>query len=265
MRGAALATLVSQAAVTTVYVYLLFFRTHAHVRFDLGNFRWDASILARIFAIGAPASVSFLVMALSGAIFNRMLVALSPAAVGGFQIGTRIDHVVILPLVSISTGLVTLVGMFHGAGRDDLLRSIVGYAMRQALTIGVVIGALFFVFAPWLVGVFTPEPAIREHGTSYLRTIVWSYPVIGFSILAGRAFQGLGRGVPELLLTALRLLISAPLAYLSVFVFGQPIGWIWLAPVVAAWVSGAVALGWLHRGLRGASSTAPAAVTIERA
>ena len=71
-----------------------------------------------------------LLMAVGGAVFNRILVEYSPDVVAAYQVGGRLDHVVLLPMISISTALVTLVAMFRGAQRLDLVRDVVRYAMK---------------------------------------------------------------------------------------------------------------------------------------
>ena len=84
VEGAALATVISQAMAAAVFVYLLFFKEHLYVTFDLKDFRFSPSILRSIFSVGAPASFSFVVMALGGAVFNRVLVEYSEDTVAGF-------------------------------------------------------------------------------------------------------------------------------------------------------------------------------------
>ncbi len=116
-------------------------------------------------------------MAVGGALFNRILVEYSPDVVAAYQVGGRLDYVVLLPMISISTALVTLVSMFRGARRLDLVRDVVSYAMRWAIGIGAVVALVFFAFAPWLVRGFSSEPGIVAAGTAYLRIIAWGYPV----------------------------------------------------------------------------------------
>ena len=249
--GAALATIVSQAAAALVFVYLLFVARLSYVRFDLRNFRYDRAITRAICVIGLPASLSFLVMSLGGGILNRILVEHTPDAVAALQIGSRLDHVVILPQVAIASGLVTLVGMFYGARRGDLLREIVRYAMARTILLSIAIAVAFYVAAPGLVAFFTDSPGIRTLGVDYLRVVVFAYPFIGVSILTGRSLQGLGRGAPELWLSLLRvILISAPLAWAATFWLRGPVQWVWYSSLIGTVVSASIALAWLAAGLR---------------
>ena len=83
-------------------------------------------------------------MSVGGASFNRILVEFSSDAVAAFQIGIRLDHVFLIPAISISTSVVTLVGMFYGAKKFNLVKQITFYAIRSTILIGIIIGFLFF-------------------------------------------------------------------------------------------------------------------------
>lgn len=250
VKGAALATVISQAIPAAIFVYFLFFRDHAYVTFDLGNFRFSPAILGDTVRIGMPASFSFLVMAIGGAVFNRILVAFSENAVAAYQVGSRIDYVYMLPVISISASLVTLVGMFHGAKRGDLIRSTVTYAMTRAVAIALVVGTAFFFLAPQLFAGFSRSAEIKSYGISYLRIGVFAYPFIAVVMLAGRVLQGLGRGIPVLVLSLLRgVVLSAPAAYVFVFWMNKPVSWVWVAIVAGVVVSAMVALVWLKAAL----------------
>jgi putative MATE family efflux protein len=250
VEGAALATVISQALAAAAFVYLLFFKEHAYVTFEPRNFRFDPAILASIFKVGAPASFSFIVMALGAAVFNRVLVAYSEDAVAAFQVGSRVDHVFMLPVIALSAGLVTLVGMFYGAKRRDLVRGVIGYAMSRSVMIALVFGVVFYVLAPRFMGAFTDSAVIADTGVSYLRIEVFAYPFLAVVMLTGRALQGMGQGTPVLVLSLLRVvLISGPLAYLFVFEMGKPVEWVWGAIVAGMVVTAAIAGLWLWRAL----------------
>lgn len=250
VEGAALATVLSQAMAAAAFVYLLFFREHTYVTFELKDFRFDPSILKSIVAVGAPASFSFIVMALGGAVFNRMLVEYSEDTVAAFQVGTRIDHVFLLPVVGLAAGLVTLVGMFYGANRRDLVRGVIGYAMSRSMVIALVLGTAFYLLAEQFMGAFTDSATIAGAGVGYLHIGVFAYPFIAVVMLTGRALQGMGQGIPVLVLSLLRVvLISGPLAYVFVFEMGKPVVWVWFAILMGMVVTALIAGAWLWRAL----------------
>ena len=59
--------------------------------------------------------------------------------------------------------------------------------------------------------------------------------------------QGLGKGLPVLLITIVRVLgISAPLALYFSFVLEKPVEWNWYAMMIAAATSFIIALWWVR-------------------
>ncbi|MDX1382203.1 MAG: MATE family efflux transporter [Thermoanaerobaculia bacterium] len=250
VRGAAVATVVTQALVMTTFGYLLFVRRRSHVDLSYRGFRLDGAIVADLARIGAPASLSFLTMSVGGLAFNRILVTYSPDAVAAIQVGSRLDHLVVLPLVAMASSLVTLVGMFYGARRLDLVSDIARYALTRGFTIAVAVSAGFAVFAPWLVLPFTDSPEIRRIAAQYLRFAALAFPSFPFSIMIGRALQGLDRGAPELVLSLLRvLLISVPLAAVFTFTLELPLHFVWVAMIVGGWTAATLAITWWRRAL----------------
>ena len=251
VKGAALATIVSQALVALALMGLFFGLKRSHVDVHLSRFRWNRTIVADIFRIGTPASLSFLVMGIGGGAFNRILVEFSSDAVAAQQIGMRLDHVVVLPIVAISYSMVTLVGMFYGARRHDLLTEIVRYALVRTVLIGIAVAAIFFVSAPYLVAIFTDSESIRELAVLYVRTVSFAYPFFPISMITGRCLQGLGRGAPELVLSLLRvLLIGVPLAFIFTMWLDLGVRYVWIAMIIGSVTSAAIAGFWLWRALR---------------
>ncbi len=249
VRGAALATVVSQAFSATIFVYLMFVRGRGFADLSFRGFRLRGDVVADLFRIGVPASLSFLVMALGGGLFNRILVEYSPAAVAAHQIGGRLDHIVIMPLVALASSLVTLVGMFYGARRPDLLTGILRYAMVRAVAIGVVVAVAFWFLAPQLVRMFTRDDEILDLGIRYVRVLVFTYPFMAVGMLCGRALQGLGKGTPELVLSLLRVvLISGPLSLVFAFALDLAVDWVWISLVIGSVCSAIIAALWLRRG-----------------
>ena len=250
VQGAALATVISQTLVAGTLFYIFFVKDRAHVRIRMRGFRWRSKIFADMVRVGAPASLSFLIMGLGGVIFNRILVEFSADAVAAQQIGMRLDHIVILPVVAIAYSLVTLVGMFYGAGRFDLVRGIVRYSLACTVSIGAGVAVFFMIFAPQLVKIFTDDESIRALAVQYLRIFALAYPVFPITMITGRVWQAFGRGMPELVLSLLRvLLIAVPLALFFCFVLEYPVHFAWISMVVGSWSSAAFAAAWLRVAL----------------
>ena len=260
VEGAALASVVSQTIVFSIFVYMLFWKEHSYISFDLKNFNFSTSLMKEILWVGIPSSISMIIMSFGQAVFNYILVdGYGPDSVAAYTISGRLDMLLFLPIMGIATGLVTVVGMFTGAKRMDKVRSIIVYGISRAFAIVAVASTVVFILAPYIMGLFTDDPLIEEIGVGALRTLCFAYPFVGIAMPCGRIMQGLGRGFPVLVITALRvLLISAPLAYYFAN-NGYDIVWIWYSIAISIGVSAIVGPIWVWKTIENMEAEAKVA------
>jgi Na+-driven multidrug efflux pump len=108
--------------------------------------------------------------------------------------------------------------------------------------------AVHFLRGP-LIALFSPEPETAVAATHFVGVISFGYAFVGMGIVASGAFQGLGRGLPFLLLTVLRLvLVSAPAAWFLSTRFGENA--FHFAPLLSSAFSGTVAVVWILAATR---------------
>ena len=248
VEGAALASVVSQTIVFSIFVYMLFWKEHAYVSFDIKNFKFSSEIMKEILRVGIPSSISMIIMSFGQGVFNYILVeGYGPDSVAAYTISGRLDMLMFLPIMGIATGLVTTVGMFTGAKRMDKVRSIIIYGISRAFIIVAMASSIVYLSAPYIMGLFTDDPIIEDIGIGALRTLCFAYPFVGIAMPCGRIMQGLGQGFPVLVITALRvLLISAPLAYYFAN-NNYDIVWIWYSIVISIGVSAIVGPLWVWK------------------
>jgi Na+-driven multidrug efflux pump len=104
-----------------------------------------------------------------------------------------------------------------------------------------------YVFAETFSSWFTEDQEIIKVSVGFLRMLCIIYPLVAIAITSGRVMQGLGKGLPVLLITIIRVLgISAPLALYFSFVLGKPVEWNWYAMMIAAVISFIIALYWVR-------------------
>ena len=251
IKGAAIATVISQSIVFLVFIYMLFIKEHAYITFRIKYFSLSREIIWDIIKVGLPASLSMIVMAVGQGVFNRILIYFSADTVAAYQIAGRIDMLVFLPIFSIAASLTTLVGMFFGAKKFDILRYTVKYGIISAFSITVIMSILLYIFAPNVIRFFTTEDEISSVAVTFLRLFAFVYPLIAVGITTGRVLQGLGKGLPVLVITIIRVLgVSAPLALVFIFKMGKPVEWVWYAMMISTGVAFIIACYWLFISMR---------------
>ena len=249
--GAAWATTISQMIIFVIFIFMLFVKEHAYVKFQLRDFSLSKYILIDIIKVGLPASLSMIVMAVGQLIFNRMLATFSTDAVAAYQVGGRIDMVVFLPIFGIASALTTMVGMYFGANEIDKIRYITKYGISRAFIITSIGSILLYIFAPVIISGFTDEIVIKNIAVDYLRVISLLFPFISIGLTIGRILQGLGLGMPSLIITTIRVIgVAGPLAYYFIYMLGKPIEWMWYAMFISGIMATMISIFWLRLAFR---------------
>ena len=249
--GAAWATTISQLIVFVIFIFMLFVKDHAYVKFQLRDFSLSKYILIDIIKVGLPASVSMIVMSAGQLLFNRMLATFSTDAVAAYQVGGRIDMVVFLPIFGIASALTTMVGMYYGANEIDKIRYITKYGISRAFIITSIGSILLYIFAPVIISVFTNEIVIKNIAVDYLRVISLLFPFISIGLTIGRILQGIGLGMPSLIITTIRVIgVAGPLAYYFIYILNKPVEWMWYAMFISGIMATMISVIWLKVAFR---------------
>lgn len=229
LRGAAFATVVSELISVTSFSVLLARRERAFVRLRMRAFVPRAAVLAPLAALAVPIAASMIVMSVGTMLYNWLLSDFGSVAVAAYGAASKVDMIVVLPIFGLAGAAVTVVGMFAGAGRIDLVRSTALYTYRWAISLASLIGGAAFLSSGVIVRIFTDDPLAIEIGTTYLGYMVFVYPMMAIGMTTGRLLQGLGHGFPALMITTLRvLIIGVPTAFFAVRVVGQSIEGVWI-------------------------------------
>ena len=247
VKGAAMATVFSQFIVFIIFIYMLFIKDHAYITFNLRDFLPSRSILWDIVKVGFPASMSMIIMALGQGVFNKILIHYSSQTVAAYQVAGRLDMLIFLPIFAIAGAMTTLVGMFYGAKEISALNYIVRYGILSAFIITLISSSFVYLFAETFSSWFTKNQEIIDVSVGFLRMLCLIYPLVAIAITSGRVMQGLGKGLPVLLITIVRVLgISAPLALYFSFVLEKPVHWNWYAMMISGFISFVIAIYWVR-------------------
>jgi putative MATE family efflux protein len=229
LKGAALATCVAVMLSTTIFAVLLLRRKVAFVKLRMAALVPARRPMLQLLGLGAPIAGSMLIMSFGSMLYNWLLSGFGAIAVASFGAASKVDMIVVLPIFGLSGAAVTVVGMFAGAGRADLVRSTALYTYRWAITLAAVVGAGAFAASGTILRVFTDDPTAIAMGATYLGFMIFVYPMMAIGMTTGRLLQGVGHGMPALLLTTLRVLIvGVPSAFFAVNVLDKGIEGVWM-------------------------------------
>jgi Na+-driven multidrug efflux pump len=163
-----------------------------------------------------------LIMSVSAIILNLFIIGLDePDGIGTLTTGWRMFMVAILPLIGISSAVVSVTGAAFGAKDYTKLKTAFNYALKLGIVVEVVLSVAIFVFATQISAVFTSGPSgerIYDDLVLMLQILSWHFPFVAFGMFSSSMFQGTGKGVNALAVTILRtIVITGVVAYVLAF------------------------------------------------
>jgi putative MATE family efflux protein len=212
--GAAVATSIGRG-VAVLYQLSLLLRGRSVVALARAHLRLDFGIMAAVLRLAGSATFQMLIIMTSYIGVIRVLSGFGSEPLAGYTIGFRILMFAMLPTLGLANAAATLVGQNLGAGRPDRAEQAVRKACLASAAFLSAIGLLFLAAAPALVGLFTRDPAIAEHGVAYLRIISLGFPFYAYGMVLMQSFNGAGdTRTPTLINLVVFWLLQFPLAYL---------------------------------------------------
>jgi putative MATE family efflux protein len=248
IKGAAIATVISQAVVFVIFCYLMILKKHSYISLNLRSFTYDVNIFNKILKLGLPASLSMVIMSIGIFFYNSILnmSEYSTSAIAAYSTAHRIEHLFFIPIISLATSMVTLIGMFYGAKRYDLINHIFYYSIKIGIIISIIFGSIFYFLSNYMLSLFTNDILIINIGTEYFKIFSFAIPFVTITMISSRCMQGLGKAYPMFIITCFRvIIISCSIAYYFIIYLGRPLNYAWVAILISCFLSSIISYIWL--------------------
>lgn len=189
--GAAVATNLGRGTAVVVQLYMLA-RSTGRLRVRREHVLWLPSAMWRLVRLSATGTFQVFIGMASWIGLIRILATFGDEVVAGYTIGIRLIIFALLPSWGMSNAAATLVGQNLGAGQPERAeRSVWMSGFYNMIFLGTV-GALFVVFAPQIVGVFTSDPEPLRWGIQCLRVVSCGFLFFAYGMVLTQSFNGAG-------------------------------------------------------------------------
>lgn len=216
--GAAWAGLVSHVVGLGLALYVLW---QSPLRPPPGGVRFDAGRARTIVHIGVPGSLEHMVRTVAGFALVALITPFGAPVVSGYTSGQVVLMVLVMPGVAIGQATATLVGQNLGAGAPRRAWDTVRAATGVYVALVFVCGLAVHLGADALIGLFDPHPDVVAEGALMLRIGVLCFPFLAVAMVVSRAFAGVGRTLPMMVVAAVAHLgVQIPAVYL----LSRPLG-----------------------------------------
>ena len=239
--GAAVATVCGRGA-GVLYQSFHLFRGNGTLKFQLKHFSLDLPVLKTISKISWPASLQFLIGSGSWIVLTRLVAETGgTAASAGYQIAFRNFAFFILPAWGLSNAAATLIGQNLGAQQIERAEKSVYLTAKFTVALMAAVTIILVVLAHPIVGVFTNDPVVLDHGTDALRILGTGFVFYGVAMVMTQALNGAGDSkTPTWMNFFCFWVFQTPLAYFLAYSLGLKSK----GPTLAIPISQALLAGW---------------------
>jgi putative MATE family efflux protein len=227
MAGAAWASTISYVLCFS-YIFWFFISGKSELLCSLKDLLPDWQILKEIGSLGfvtlsrqATSSLIYLIM-------NNILFDLSGAdGVAVFRIIGSMMMFALFPVMGVTQGFLPIAGYNYGAELWGRVREVIYTSIKISCGLGVLIFLGLFFFTREIVSVFTDNPDVIEQASFAMKLVFLSVPIISIQLIGSAYYQAIGKAIPALLLTLLRMaIILIPLLLILPNFYGEFGVWI---------------------------------------
>ncbi|HNW43173.1 MAG TPA: MATE family efflux transporter [Elusimicrobiales bacterium] len=202
--GSAWATVLAQSASLLMGVVYLN-RTHPVFTFRLRGLVFDREIFRKSLAIGLPAGVQQVLVAVGMMALARIVNGFGTNAIAAFTAAGRVDTFAVMPAMSLSAAISGFVGQNMGAGKMDRVKHGLKAALLISGAISLATTLAIIVFSWHLIAMFNSDPAVIAIGTRYLVIVGGFYIVFSSMFVITGALRGAGDSMVPMFVTILAL------------------------------------------------------------
>lgn len=220
VRGAALATIISQS-LSCVWVLHFLFGKKTFLRIQTKNLKLKGSIIFPCIALGSSVFVMQASESIISICFNSSLQGYGgDIAVGAMTILTSVMQFAMLPLQGLGQGAQPIISYNYGARNKKRVKSAYGLLLKVSLLYSVLLWAMVMLFPRAFAGLFTSDTALMDFTESALRIYVAALFSFGIQMACQMTFMSIGNAKASIIVAVMRkFVLLIPLIYLMPQIF----------------------------------------------
>lgn len=227
MEGAAWATTASYM-LCLLYILWFFLSGKSELLCTIKHFILQWPIVQEIGSLGFVTLARQATSSLLYLILNNILFDLGgESSVAVYGIIGRMMMFALFPVLGITQGFLPIAGYNYGAEQWNRVREVIFTSIKYACILGVFIFLCLFFFTREIAGAFTKNLEVIEDTSVALKIVFLAVPIIAIQLIGAAYYQAIGKAIPALLLTLLRMgFILIPLILILPMYYGEMGVWI---------------------------------------
>ena len=207
VKGAALATIISQAI--TFFIILYYYTSgNSNLKLKIENFKLKKHLVTMTFAIGIAPFATQIANSLVQVIANNALKTYgSDLAIGAMTVISSLNIIFMMPIFGINQGCQPIIGFNYGAKKYERAKEAFKYATIAACVICIIGFISIQCFPTQIISLFNNDPELTTLAIKGIRIYLLMMPVVGINIVATSYYQSIGKAKISMFVSLLRQVI----------------------------------------------------------
>ena len=190
MMGIGLSTIIAQLIAFLIILFKVLQNPRVK-KITIEYFNVKFTFLKNIFFQSMPISIAICGYAVAATFIFTYVGQTSELAVAGYGAATRIEQVVLLPILGINTAIISIIAQNFGANNFDRVKETYIVSIKYGLILMVFSGILVYLTADIVPRFFSSNEVVLEYGRRYLKIAAFILPAYPIFFLSNGFFMGL--------------------------------------------------------------------------
>ena len=223
VKGAALATIISQA-ISSIFVVYFLTSKRSGLRIKLDNLKLDFQVILPCLALGLSPFIMQFTESVISVCFNTSLLKYGgDIAVGSMTILTSVMQFSMLPLQGLTPGAQPIISFNYGAENIDRVKRAFKLLLKISLSYSMLLWAVAMFIPDTFIYIFTSHGELATYTRWAIRIYMAASGIFGIQIACQQTFIAIGNAKTSVFLAVLRkVLVLIPLIFiLPMFIENQ--------------------------------------------
>ena len=228
MMGIGLSTIIAQLIAFLIILFKVLQNPRVK-KITIEFFKVKLIFLKNIFFQSMPISIAICGYAVAATFIFTYVGQTSELAVAGYGAATRIEQVVLLPILGINTAIISIIAQNYGANNFDRVKETYFVSIKYGLILMVFSGILVYLTADIVPRFFSSNEVVLEYGRRYLKIAAFILPAYPIFFLSNGFFMGLKKSNYAMINNMLRnVLVPICVFYLANYLSADFDSFFWL-------------------------------------
>ena len=203
VKGIAVATLIAQlVAFTIILIKVISNQRVKEISKEFFFIKYN--YIKNIFFQSMPITIAISGYSIAATIVFTYIGLTSEYAVAGYGAATRIEQVVLLPILGINTAIISIIAQNYGANQFDRVKETYFVSIKYGLFIMIISGLFIYITAEIVPTFFSSNPEVLDFSTRYLKIAAFILPAYPIFFLSNGFFMALKKSENAMLNNILR-------------------------------------------------------------